>query len=59
MPDLQLVANRRICQFCDEEETRVDIEIIERLCELFRCQIGDLFEYVESAKAGCDAHGGQ
>lgn len=43
----------------NETATRVDIETIERLCELFRCQVGDLFEYVESAKAGSDAHSGQ
>ena len=27
--------------------TRVDLPAIERLCRLFHCQVGDLFEYVQ------------
>jgi len=29
-----------------ETATRVDLETIEKLCELFNCQVSDLFEYV-------------
>lgn len=31
-----------------ETATRVDLPAIERLCTLFHCQIGDLFEIVPS-----------
>lgn len=27
-----------------ETATRVDLETIEKLCELFNCEVGDLFE---------------
>lgn len=30
-----------------ESATRVDLPAIEKLCRLFHCQVGDLFEYVE------------
>jgi len=29
----------------NETANRVELETIERLCALFRCQVGDLFEY--------------
>lgn len=29
-----------------ETAQRVDLDAVSKLCELFRCQIGDLFEYV-------------
>lgn len=28
----------------NETATRVDLPAIERLCQLFQCQVGDLFE---------------
>jgi len=30
-----------------ETATRVDLDTIERLCQLFGCTVGDLFERVE------------
>lgn len=30
----------------NETVTRVDLPAIEQLCRLFRCQVGDLFEYL-------------
>lgn len=30
----------------DETAVRVDLDAIERLCMLFECQVGDLFEYI-------------
>ena len=30
-----------------ETASRVELEAIDRLCDLFRCQVSDLFEYVE------------
>ena len=30
-----------------ETATRVDLEAVDKLCELFKCEVGDLFEYVE------------
>lgn len=34
----------------DERAKRVDINTIEKLCELFSCTVNDLFEYVPSGK---------
>lgn len=28
-----------------ETATRVDLETIEKLCKLFKCEVGDLFEF--------------
>ena len=33
----------------NETATRIDIETIEGLCNLFQCNVGDLFEYIPSA----------
>ena len=30
-----------------ETATRVDLKAVEKLCELFNCGVGDLFEYIE------------
>lgn len=30
-----------------ETATRVGLEAVDKLCELFKCRVGDLFEYVE------------
>lgn len=30
----------------DENAVRVDLETIDRLCALFKCTVGELFEYV-------------
>ena len=29
----------------NETASRVDLEAVERLCRLFQCEVGDLFEY--------------
>ena len=29
-----------------ETATRIDLSAIEKLCQLFNCQVGDLLEYV-------------
>ena len=29
-----------------EKATRVDVDAIDRLCRLFRCQVGDLLEFI-------------
>lgn len=29
-----------------ETATRIDLESIEKLCDLFSCSVGDLFQYV-------------
>lgn len=41
----------------NETATRVDIETVEKLCILFNCSVGDLFEYVNNSKhvAGTDS----
>lgn len=30
-----------------EKAERVDLETVEKLCRLFQCQVGDLFELIE------------
>lgn len=32
-----------------EKATRVELEAIEKLCQLFECSVGDLFEYLPDA----------
>ena len=32
----------------NETATRVDLPAIEQLCRLFECQVGELFQYVDS-----------
>lgn len=32
----------------NETATRVDLPAIEQLCRLFDCQVGELFQYVDS-----------
>jgi putative transcriptional regulator len=34
----------------DETATRLDLESIDRLCRLFGCQVGELFEYRDEGK---------
>ena len=33
----------------NETATRIDLETIDSLCKLFRCEVGDIFEYIPSA----------
>ena len=35
-----------------ETATRVDLPAIDRLCRLFRCQVGELFEHMSDATEG-------
>jgi putative transcriptional regulator len=35
-----------------ERATRIEIEAIEKLCALFRCEVGELFEYVPETTPG-------
>lgn len=30
-----------------ETATRVDLNAVEKLCKLFNCGVGDLFEYID------------
>lgn len=41
----------------DETAARVELQTVEALCELFECEVGDLFEYVreDSSKASRDS----
>ncbi len=35
-----------ITRLYKETFTRVEIDVVEQLCEFFNCGVGDLFEYV-------------
>lgn len=34
----------------NETATRVDLDAIERLCKLFECQVGELFEWIDTTQ---------
>jgi len=34
-----------------EQVKRVELEAMNQLCELFKCDVSDLFEYIEDKKA--------
>ncbi len=34
----------------NETANRVDLEAIDKLCRLFKCGVGDLFEYLKDAE---------
>lgn len=36
-----------ITRLYQETAVRVELEVIEKLCELFNCQVGDLLEHVK------------
>lgn len=40
-----------------ETATRIEIEAIEKLCALFDCTVGELFEYVPNSVAAGDGRG--
>ena len=31
----------------NEEVKRIDVEAVDKLCQLFNCQVSDIFEYIE------------
>ena len=31
-------------------DTRIDLEVVNKLCAALNCQVGDIFEYVEDDK---------
>ncbi len=37
-----------IASLYKEEAVRVDLSAIEKLCRLFKCQVSDLFEYIDN-----------
>lgn len=38
-----------------ETATRIEVEAIEKLCALFTCSVGELFEYVPDTKKNSGA----
>jgi len=34
----------------NETATRIDLDAVDRLCELFNCSVGDLFERIPAAE---------
>lgn len=43
----------------NETATRIDMETIDKLCHLFQCQVGDLFEFLEADVSASAGHGRQ
>ncbi len=31
----------------NEDVKRIDVEAVDKLCQLFNCQVSDIFEYIE------------
>ena len=52
-----------ICDICNNMADRINIEHIDRICEVMQCDVSDIFEYVPNAipKTGknliIEAHG--
>ena len=40
------VHRNTITNLYDEKAARVEIEVINKLCQLFNCQVSDLFEFM-------------
>ena len=40
----------QINNYCKNEITRLDIDVLARICSVFECSIGDLLEYVPTEK---------
>ena len=41
----------QINHYCNNEITRLDIDVLARLCTVLNCQIGDLLEFVPAQEA--------
>lgn len=41
-----------VSALCRGSSIRLELSVIERLCELFGCQVGDLFEYFPDNSEG-------
>ena len=41
----------QINHYCNNEITRLDIDVLARLCTVLDCQIGDLLEFVPAQEA--------
>lgn len=40
----------QINNFCNNKITRLDIDVLARICSVFNCEISDLLEYVPSTE---------
>ena len=40
----------QVRRFCNNDITRLDIDVLARLCTVLNCQIGDLLEFVPPEK---------
>ena len=40
----------QINHYCNNEVTRLDTDVLARICTVFNCQIGDLLEFVPPGK---------
>lgn len=41
-----------------ESASRIELDAIEKLCALFQCNVGDLFEYVPDAEKSTPKNAG-
>lgn len=42
----------QVRRYCNNDITRLDIDVLARLCSVLNCQIGDLLEFVPPEKNG-------
>lgn len=40
----------QINHYCNNEITRLDIDVLSRICTVFNCKIGDLLEFIPPKK---------
>ena len=44
----------QINNYCNNEITRLDIDVLARICTVLNCEIGDLLEFVPPSRAEQD-----
>ena len=51
LQDMQAEMQRtQINNYCNNEITRLDIDVLARICTVFDCEIGDLLEFIPPEK---------
>lgn len=44
------INHRQMRDYCNNNITRLDVDVLARICEVFGCTISDLLEYVPPKK---------
>lgn len=44
------IQRSQVNRFCNNEITRLDVDVLARICTVFNCEIGDLLEFIPPEK---------